>query len=124
VRLRIALVTAVAGLAAAGVATAGSSALPKLNATVGPDFTITLKKPGAGQSLKTIKAGKYSFVTKDKSGIHNFVLEKVKGGKFEKEITGVGFVGSKTVTINLTKGRYKYFCTPHESTMFGFFVVT
>ena len=123
-RMRIALLAAAAGLVTAGLATAGTSALPKLNATVGPAFTITLKKPGAGQSLKTIKAGKYSFVTKDKSNIHNFVLEKVKGGKFEKELTGVGFVGSKTVTINLTKGKYKYYCTPHESAMFGFLVVT
>ena len=123
-RLRIALITTVAALVGASAALSSPSAVPKLKGTVGPGFTITLKKPGVAKKVTALKAGTYSITVVDKSSIHNFVLEKAKGGKFEKEITGVGFVGTKTVTVKLTKGKYEYYCTPHESSMFGFFVVT
>jgi plastocyanin len=52
------------------------------------------------------------------------VLEKEKGGTFERTLTGVAFMGSKTVTIKLTNGTWKYYCAPHESSMFGTFTVT
>jgi plastocyanin len=74
--------------------------------------------------VKTLKAGKYTFVISDKAAIHNFTLEQESGGKFEKTLTATGFTGTKTVTITLKKGRWKYYCSVHESTMFGFFTVT
>ena len=49
-----------------------------LNGTVGPGYTITLKQ--GGKAVTTLKAGSYSFVIADKANIHNFVLEKKKGG--------------------------------------------
>ena len=58
-----------------------------------------------------------------KASIHNFVLEQQSGGKFEQQLTTVPFKGTKSVTLTLTKGKWKFYCAPHESSMFGFFVV-
>ena len=73
--------------------------------------------------VKTLKAGRYTFVVTDKATIHSFVLERQTGGKFEKAITTLPFKGTKTVTVTLGKGKWKYYCKAHESTMFGFFTV-
>ena len=94
---------------------------PKLKGTVGPGFSINLTMNG--KKVKTLKPGKYTFVIADKASIHNFTLEREKGGKFEKDLTDVSFTGTKTVTLKLGKGTWKYYCTPHESVMFGFFKV-
>jgi plastocyanin len=118
--LLLAAVMAVAGIVF--VAQTSAMATPKLSGTVGPGFTITLKQ--AGKKVTKLKAGKYTFVIADKASIHNFVLEQESGGKFEKDLTSVSQVGTKTVTITLKKGKWKYYCAPHESSMFGFFTVT
>lgn len=98
------------------------AAPPKLIGTVGPGFTISLTK--GGKKVKKLKAGKYTFVIRDKATIHDFVLEKEKGrGTFERQFTTDPFVGTKRVTVKLTKGKWKYYCAPHESSMFGFFAV-
>ena len=107
-RLALAVVAAAALLAVAPA----SAATPRLVGTVGPGFTITLKKSGV--KVKTLKAGKYRITVSDKSDIHNFVL---RGPGLNKEITGVGFVGTKTVTVTLKRGTYTYVCTPHATTM-------
>jgi len=62
-------------------------------------------------------------VISDRSGIHNFTLEQEKGGTFEKALTSTPFEGTKTVQVTLKKGRWKYYCSVHESMMFGFFTV-
>jgi plastocyanin len=108
-------------LLAAGNAFSASQATPKLNGTVGPGFTISLKMNG--KAVKTLKAGTYSFVIADKSSIHNFVVEK-SGGGFEKALATVPFVGTKTVTIKLAKGKWEFYCKPHEATMHGDFTVS
>ena len=108
-------------LLAAGNAFSASQATPKLNGTVGPGFTISLKMNG--KAVKTLKAGTYSFVIADKSSIHNFVVEKSRGG-FEKALTTVPLVGTKTVTVKLTKGKWEFYCKPHEATMHGDFTVS
>jgi plastocyanin len=92
-------------------------ALPKLNGTVGPGFTISLKRGLAPVTL--LKAGKYTFVVTDKSAIHDFHL---KGPGLSNMITAVGFKGTKTVTLALKKGRYTYVCDVHPS-MVGHFTV-
>jgi Copper binding proteins, plastocyanin/azurin family len=93
------------------------AALPKLTGTVGPGFTITLKK--AGKTFKTVKAGKYSITVSDKSNIHNFHLT---GSGLNKQITTVSFVGTKTITVTLVKGKtYKFVCDPHATVMKGSF---
>jgi plastocyanin len=42
---------------------------------------------------------------------------------FDKDFTKVPFVGTKTVTVKLKAGKYKFYCPPHESSMFGKFTV-
>jgi plastocyanin len=119
-RLLLPILIGAAGLVFAAQTQAMSA--PKLKGTVGPGFTIKLVD-GTGKKVTTLKPGKYTFVVSDKASIHNFTLEQESGGKFEKDLTGIGFTGTKTITVNLTKGKWKYYCTPHESTMFGFFTV-
>src|SRR3954447_19000324 len=118
------LVAAIAVIATAlfvvGVAQSQGSAT-KLKGTVGPGFTIKLTK--SGKKVTSLKAGKYSFAITDKSSIHDFTLEQEKGGKFEKHLTSVPATGSKTVTVKLEKGKWKYYCSAHESQIFGFFTV-
>jgi plastocyanin len=110
--LRRSAVLAVVALLA-GLLASSSQAAPKmLVGTVGPGFTIKLT------------SGKYRLVIADKASIHDFVLEQQSGGKWERQLTSVPFVGTKTVTVTLKKGKWKYYCAPHESAMFGFFTVT
>jgi plastocyanin len=113
-------------LAAGALALAGAalsrSATPTLRGVVGPGYSISLKK--AGVKVTTLKAGRYTFAIADRSTFHNFTLEQEKGGTFEKHLTSTPFKGSKSVTVTLKRGRWKYYCSVHESQMFGFFKVT
>jgi hypothetical protein len=122
-RLLLPAVLAIAALVV--VAQTQAMSAPKLKGTVGPGFSIILKD-STGKKVTKLKAGKYTFVVTDKSSIHNFNLEKTKGsGKFEKQITTVSASNvTKTVTFNLTKGKWKVYCQPHESTMHQEFTVT
>jgi plastocyanin len=52
---------------------------------------------------------------------HNFEL---KGRGLNKQITGILQKGTRTVTVTFRKGRYTYFCEPHEFEMRGTFRVT
>jgi plastocyanin len=109
-------------LTGVGAAFGHSSAAPKLNGTVGPGFTIKLTK--GGQKAKIVKAGSYLFVIADKSSFHNFTLERQTGGKFEKHLTSTPFQGAKSVTVKLGKGKWKFYCSVHESQMHGFITVS
>jgi len=96
-----------------------TSSVTKLTGTVGPGFTITLKKGTA--KVKTLKAGSYKITVNDKSNIHDFHLS---GPGLNKIITTTPFKGTKTVTVKLKKGTYKYICDPHATVMKGSFKVT
>ncbi len=98
-------------------ATAGPSAT-KLTGATGPGFTITLKK--AGRKVTTLAAGRYTITVADRSDEHDF---RLKGPGMNKVVTGVGFEGTKTVTLTLKRGRYTYVCTPHATFMKGAFTV-
>jgi hypothetical protein len=92
----------------------------KLSGTTGPGFTITLKK--AGTKVKTLRPGKYTITVSDKSDMHDFVL--TGPGIRRKMITGLGFKGTRSATVTLKRGRYQYYCTPHQDFgMRGFFTV-
>src|SRR6266568_3426534 len=112
--IRITGLLLTAGVLAAALFLGPASAMttPKLVGTVGPGFTITLKK--GSKKVTKLKAGKYTFVVHDKSSIHNFTVEQEKGGKFEKHLTTTPFVGTKSVTITLKKGKWKFYCSNHE----------
>jgi len=102
------------------VSASASAATPKLFGTDGPGYTITLTQ--GGKKVTKLKAGKYTFVINDRSSSHSFGLDGPKG--FAKDFTSVSFKGTKTFTVALKAGKYKYYCTPHESTMFGNFIVS
>jgi hypothetical protein len=99
----------------------GSSSSTKLVGTTGANgaFTITLTK--AGHSVKSLAAGSYTFVIHDDSSMHSFALDGPHG--LAKDFTTVPFKGTKTATLKLKAGKYKYYCKAHESTMFGHFTV-
>ncbi len=97
--------TALAALAAAAALLMAASALaatPVFKGTVGPGFTITM-------SSKPTKAGTVKIVVNDKSSIHNFHLT----GPGVNVKTTVSAIGTKTFTVKLKKGTYKFICDPH-----------
>ena len=115
--LLAAVVVGALALSAPSQAAAVKQAAPvKLTGTVGPGFTITLKR--LTKKVISVKAGLYSITVADKSNIHNFHLI---GPGVNKEITGIGFVGTKTITVRLKKGTYRYICDPHLTIMKGSF---
>jgi plastocyanin len=102
------------------LATAGSAMTPpKVNGTVGPGFTITLKST-TGTGVKTLTPGAHSFAIMDKGDIHTF---SIKGPGVNKTLTGVSFVGKKTVVLTLKKGTYTYYCAIHPTQMHHTFTV-
>ena len=120
-RMAIFVAAAVAGLVLA--TSASTMAVTKLAGTVGGGsdgnaFKIALTK--GGKKVTQLKAGKYTFAVTDKASIHNF---HVQGPGVNKDLTGVSFVGKKTITLKLKKGKYTYFCVPHAATLKGSFRV-
>jgi plastocyanin len=124
--MRLKMISVAALAATALVVAAAALAAPQktitLRGSVGPGYTITLTDHG--QKVKSLPAGTYKFVVADRARVHNFVLEKEHGGRFEKELTDVSDMGVRTVTIELTRGTWKYYCEPHETMMSGTFKVT
>ena len=92
----------------------GATAARRLIGTVGPGFSITLRTP-AGAAVKTLRAGTYAVVVRDRSPEHNFHLR----GRGVDRATTVGASGTKTWTVKLAAGTYTYVCDPHESSMRG-----
>jgi plastocyanin len=117
--MRFLALASAGALIVAGVAAAATMAAPDLAGTIGPGFTISLKN--AGKNVATLKHGKYVFMVRDKSNIHNFTLNGP--GIRNKTITATGFVGMKTATLTLSKGGYRFYCTVHPSVA-GTFEVT
>jgi hypothetical protein len=115
---RIAILAAGLVAVLAFAAPSGAMGPTKLKGTVGPGFTIVLKK--GTTKVKTLKPGKYSITVADKSKIHDFHL---KGPGMSKVITATPFMGTKTVTVTLKKGKYTYVCDPHATVMKGSFTV-
>jgi plastocyanin len=112
-----ALAAIAAGAATAALAVPGlAPAAPRANTLIGtdgPGFTITMSK-------QTVKAGTYTIVINDKSNIHNFHLI----GPGVNKVTSVPAVGTKTWTVTLKKGSYRFVCDPHAATMKGVLRVT
>ena len=116
---RMFVLVAIGLVVAVTLAGGATAATPTLTGTVGPGFTITLTK--GGKMVRWLTAGRYPVVVGDRSTMHNFVLE---GPGVERDVTTVPFRGTKTVSVKLRAGKYKFYCRPHESSMFGFVKVT
>jgi plastocyanin len=89
----------------------------RLVATVGPGFTITLKR--GTRKVTRLKAGVYTITVRDRSRIHNFRLF----GPGVNKATTVRFLGTRTWKLRLRPGLYRFRCDPHRSAMKGSFRV-
>ena len=108
------------GLALVLAATALTAPTPKkLQGTVGPGFTISLTL--GGKTVTKLKKGvPYRLVVRDRASIHDFHLV---GPGIDRVLTSVGFTGTKSLTLKLKKGVYRYYCDPHAAVMNGSFRV-
>ena len=116
---RISLVAlATVAAAVALVATGPIAAAPQVvKGTVGPGFTISLTS--GGKKVTSLKAGvRYRIEITDKSSAHDF---RLSGPGVNKVITGVGFVGKRSLTLTLKRGTYRFVCDPHSGSMKGSF---
>ena len=118
-RIILVLVAALAAIAVAALAlpVSGSAATVKLIATVGPDAQITVAK-ASGARVRTLPAGSYTLVVRDRSAEHNFVLR----GPGISKTTSVEGTGTSTWRVTLKRGKtYSFFCAPHLDHMRGSF---
>ena len=114
----------IAAMAASAVGlvlpTVSHGATRTLYATVGPGDTIALKT-ASGARVRSVRAGTYTIVVRDRGADHNF---RLLGGGLSKA-TSVGFVGKKVWKgVRLRAGRtYTFRCDPHAEDMRGSFRV-
>jgi plastocyanin len=102
-------------------ASAGAASHPKLIGIVGKNDAYKISLSFKGKIAKTLKAGTYMVVVHDDSTLHNYELDGPHGKSWT--FTQVPFVGTKTFTLKLVPGKYKAYCSPHESVMFQHFTV-
>ena len=91
----------------------------RLNASVGPGSSISLKTAG-GARVRALPAGRYRIVVSDRSRAHNFRLV----GPGVTRATGVKFRGTVTWTITLRAGTYRFMSVPQARRLKGSFRVT
>jgi hypothetical protein len=91
---------------------------PKLNGTVGPGKTISLKT-SAGAKAKVLTAGTYKITIKDKTKADNFHLT---GPKVNKK-TGVRSRGTVSWNVTLFVGKYQYRSDAHKKVAGSFAVI-
>ena len=106
-------------LAALAVAfpTGAAAATPKLVASVGPGHTISLRT-ASGALVRSVKAGTYTIVVRDKATDHDFRLV----GPGLNKATGVDWVGTQTWRVRFLRGKtYRFVCDPHADEMRGAF---
>jgi plastocyanin len=116
---RIWLLGAFVTAALAATAPTSAAPTPSVTGSVGPGFTIVLTK--GGHKVTKLKAHTpYRFVIRDRATIHDFHL---RGPGIDRVLTSVAFQGTKSYTLRLKKGTYRFFCDPHASFMRGSFRV-
>ena len=89
-------------------------AKPKLLATVGPGATISLRN-AKGTVVRTVKAGTYSIVVRDRSKVHNFHLV----GKGVNRKSGLAAVATTTWTVKLQAGVLRFYSDKAPKTVKG-----
>jgi plastocyanin len=91
-----------------------ASGARRLNGSVGPGFSISLKS--GARRVGRLAAGTYRITVRDRSAFHNFHLF----GPGVNKRTAVGFRGTRTWTVRFRRGRtYRYVCDPHRTRMRG-----
>lgn len=112
------LVAALGTLLLVAVGTA-AAAPPKVTGTVGPGHTIDLRL--GGKKVTKLKAGvAYRFVVTDRSEDHDF---RLVGPGLDRVLTGEEFVGTRSFTLKLRPGAFRFYCAPHADEMRGGFRV-
>lgn len=106
---------AVALLGASG-GSAAQAQEPKLVATVGPEFNISLTD-AQGNRVTKLDPGAYEIEVRDRSDFHNFHLQ----GTGVNETTGVEFIGEATWHVTFRDGAYTFLCDVHPTSMRGTF---
>jgi plastocyanin len=71
-------------------------------------------------SKKPTKPGRIKIVVSDKASSHNFHLT----GPGVNVKTSVAATGSRTFTISVRKGLYRFVCDPHAFSMKGSFRIS
>ena len=84
-----------------------------LHGSVGPGFTITLKK--GSHKVARLQKGRYVVRISDRSDVHNFHLI---GPDVDKS-TSVPGQGTVTWKVRFRKGTYTYVCDPHAANLNG-----
>ncbi len=106
----------------------GSAAPPKATgkilATVlaGVDSAGKVKLTLKGKPVKTLGQGSYKIVVADSSPRNDVMLRRIGGAS--TPLTGLLFVGRRTITTQLTAGRWKLYSSPREAASGVFFRVT
>lgn len=90
----------------------------RLVATVGPSNTISLTRNGA--RVRTLTAGAYVVVVRDRSKRHNFHLT----GPGVNRKTAVARTGTATWSLRLGAGTFRYVSDPQARRVRGSFTVT
>jgi hypothetical protein len=93
-----------------------------LQAALGPRLAISLLR--GGKKVVRLPRGIYELSVADKSAKDGLTLRQVVGGTRTQALTAPGFVGRKTVAIELGPGKWKVYSGTRESTIFAFFDVT
>jgi hypothetical protein len=119
-RTRSLVLGAVAAAALAGTGSGSAAPAKTVKGTVGPGFTIGLTMD-AKKVTKLEAATAYRFVISDRSSIHDFHLS---GPGFNRVLTGVEYIGTKSFVLRLKKGTYRFVCDPHSGVMHGRFLVS
>ena len=90
---------------------------PRLTATVGPRNTITLTRNGV--RVRSLTAGAYTIVVRDRSRRHNFHLT----GPGLNRKTAVGRTGTVTWNVTFRAGTYRFASDPQARRVRGSFTV-
>jgi hypothetical protein len=115
--LRPATLIAVAALSLSG---AGAAEGATYYGTVGPERVISLTTR-SGAAVVKVPAGRHTFVVRDRSPFHNFVLAR---GTTRLRWTTLDYQGTVRWTVRIRPGAtYKYFCASHRRAMHGSFRV-
>jgi hypothetical protein len=110
---RVGLLFAAAATLGVGFGVAGvlqAATPPTVVATVGPSYTISLKRP-TGALVSTLRPGAYKVMVRDLSTIHNAHL--VGPGVNKKTL--VATKGTATWALTLKAGQYRLYCDRHPT---------